>query len=202
MKNSVYATSKQNLITRLASRVSERSRQRRHANFHTLTNLRSESKVVDLGCGPLGLKALEPDLDITGVDLLPRPDYPGTFVQADLTKPLPFKDNEFDLAYCNSLIEHLPRSSRLLFASEVKRVAKSWYVQTPAFSFPIEPHALLPFAHWFPIRLRKKYWRYGVQKNWEQIDLLTRSEMEELFGPATPEKLGLLTKSWIVSCYR
>ena len=30
------------------------------------------------------------------------------------------------------------------FAAEMRRVARGWFVQTPAWSFPIEPHALLP----------------------------------------------------------
>ena len=65
---------------------------------------------------------------------------------------LPFADGEFDLAYCNSVIEHVPRERRAAFAAELRRVARGWYVQTPARSFPIEPHSLLPGAHWLPAR--------------------------------------------------
>jgi hypothetical protein len=70
-------------------------------------------------------------------------------------------------------------------------------VQTPAFSFPIEPHALLPLAHWLPARLRKPYWRLGATGCWEEISLLRRSEMQALFGPALPERWGPLVKSWV-----
>ena len=48
-------------------------------------------------------------------------------------------------------------------------MARGWYVQTPAFSFPVEPHALLPFAHWLPPRLRRPYWRLGVAGDWEDV---------------------------------
>ena len=64
-------------------------------------------RVVDVGCGALGLRGLEPDLDITGVDLAPRPHYPGPFVQADATERLPFDDGAFDLAYSSSVVEHV-----------------------------------------------------------------------------------------------
>ena len=37
-------------------------------------------------------RPLEPELDITGVDLAARPDYPGPFVQADAAAGLPFAD--------------------------------------------------------------------------------------------------------------
>jgi hypothetical protein len=77
-------------------------------------------------------------------------------------------------------------------------VARGWFVQTPAWSFPIEPHALLPFAHWLPPALRRPYWRLGAAGAWEDIALLRRSELVELFGePVHAERLGGLVKSWI-----
>ncbi len=60
-----------------------RARARRHARFFALTRLPAGARVLDVGCGALGLRALEPELDVTGVDLVERPDYPGPFVRAD-----------------------------------------------------------------------------------------------------------------------
>jgi SAM-dependent methyltransferase len=154
-------------------------------------------RVVDIGCGSIGLRALEPDLDVTGVDIRPRPEYPGPFVLADATQRLPFADGEFDLAYSSSVIEHIPRERRGAFAAELRRVARGWFVQTPAFSFPIEPHAVLPFAHWLPARARRAYWRLGASGAWEEIALLRRAELEALFGPALAERWGPFVKSWI-----
>jgi SAM-dependent methyltransferase len=194
----LYETGRQGLRTRLADRVGSRARRRRHERFFGLTGIGEGARVVDLGCGSLGLRALEPGLDITGVDRAARPDYPGPFVQADVTERLPFEDGEFDLAYSSSLIEHIAPPARPAFAAEVRRVARGWFVQTPARSFPIEPHALLPFAHWLPVPLRRPYWRLGVAGSWEEIQLLGKGELEELFGGSVhPERLGPLTKSWI-----
>lgn len=162
-----------------------------------MTGVTEESRIVDVGCGALGLRALEPDLDVTGVDLAPRPDYPGPFVQADAAACLPFADGEFDLAYSSSVIEHVAPELRAAFASELRRVARGWMVQTPAWEFPVEPHALLPFAHWLPPRVRRPYWRLGVAGEWEDIRLLRRAEVEALFGPALPERVGPLVKSWV-----
>jgi SAM-dependent methyltransferase len=153
--------------------------------------------VLDVGCGALGLRGLEPELDITGVDLSERPDYPGPFVRADAAAGMPFAADEFDLVYCSSVIEHVPPERRRAFAEEVRRVGRGWFVQTPAFSFPIEPHALLPFAHWLPVALRKRYWRLGAAGAWEEIALLRRGEIEALFGPARAERFAGLVKSWI-----
>jgi SAM-dependent methyltransferase len=192
----VYATAR-GPLARLASPLAARARARRHERFFALTRLAPEARVLDVGCGELGLRALEPDLDITGVDLVERPDYPGPFVKADATLRLPFADGEFDLVYCSSVIEHVAPSRREAFAAELRRVGRGWFVQTPAFSFPVEPHALLPFAHWLPVALRKRYWRLGAAGGWEEISLLRRGELQRLFGPALAERAGPLVKSWV-----
>ena len=192
----VYATAR-GPLARLASPLAARARAARHERFFALTRLREGAHVLDVGCGALGLRALEPALDITGVDLAERPDYPGPFVRADAAAGLPFADDEFDLVYCSSVIEHVAPERRAAFAAEVRRVGRGWFVQTPAFSFPLEPHALLPLAHWLPAPLRKRYWRLGVAGEWEEISLLRRKEMESLFGPAQAERLGPLVKSWV-----
>jgi SAM-dependent methyltransferase len=194
----VYATARQGWRTRLASPVAARARAKRHERFFHLTRITRKSRIVDLGSGPLGLRAFAPELDVTGVDRLPKPEYPGPFVQADVTARLPFDDGEFDLAYSSSLIEHLAPGERAAFAAEVRRVARGWFVQTPAYSFPMEPHALLPFAHWLPPRARRGYWRLGVAGEWEDVALLRRREMADLFGePVLAERVLGVAKSWI-----
>jgi SAM-dependent methyltransferase len=197
-RSDVYGTARGQARARIASPIAARTRARRHARFFGLTGLRPGMRVLDVGCGTIGLRALEPGLAITGVDLAPRPTYPGPFVQADATEGLPYEDGEFDLVYSSSVIEHVPRARRAAFAAEARRVGRGLFVQTPAFSFPIEPHSLLPFAHWLPASLRRRYWRLGAQGNWEDIDLLTRAELQGLFAaPVHAERVGPLAKSWI-----
>jgi SAM-dependent methyltransferase len=194
----VYATARGRVRARLASPLAARARARRHERFFALTGLQPGMRVVDVGCGALGLRALEPALDITGVDLVARPEYAGPFVQADAAQRLPFDDGAFDLAYSSSVIEHVEPERRAAFAGEVRRVARGFFVQTPARSFPIEPHALLPFAHWLAPTLRRPYWRLGAAGAWEDIQLLRRAELAALFGePILAERYAGLVKSWI-----
>jgi SAM-dependent methyltransferase len=196
----VYATAR-HPFARLASRLAARTRRRRHERFFSLTGLSAGARILDVGCGRLGLRALEPGLDITGVDLAEQTSYPGPFVRAEPARGgLPFADGEFDLVYCSSVIEHVPAEDRDAFAAELRRVGRGWFVQTPARSFPIEPHALLPFVHWLPRPLRRAYWRLGAADATEEIALLSRRELESLFGPALPERLGPLVKSWVCVC--
>jgi SAM-dependent methyltransferase len=196
-RQDVYATAR-GPLARLASPLAIRARMRRHERFFALTGLEPGGRVLDVGCGSLGLRALEPGLDITGVDLDERPGYPGPFVRADAAAGLPFADGEFDLAYCSSVIEHVPPARREAFAAEVRRVARGWFVQTPARGFPLEPHSLLPFAHWLPGPVRRAYWPLGASGDDPgEIQLLSRGELEALFGPALAERFGGVVKSWV-----
>ncbi len=195
---SVYATAR-GPLARLADPLAARARARRHAQFLALTGVTERTRIVDVGCGALGLRALGPTLDVTGVDLVDRPSYPGPFVRADATEGLPFPDGAFDLAYCSSVVEHVAPARRAALAAELVRVsAGGLWVQTPARSFPVEPHALLPAAHWLPVGLRRRYWRLGVAP-WEEISLLGRRELAALFPGArvVPERLGPVVKSWV-----
>ncbi len=195
-RTDVYGTAR-GPLARLASPFAAQARRRRHERFFSQLGLTGDARVLDVGCGTLGLRGLEPSLDITGVDLVPRPAYPGPFVRADATRGLPFGDGEFDVAYSSSVIEHIAPGSRAAFAAELRRVARGWFVQTPAYSFPIEPHALLPAAHWLPERIRRRYWHVGAAGEWDDIRLLRRRDVEALFGPAQAERLGPLVKSWV-----
>jgi SAM-dependent methyltransferase len=192
----VYATA-HGPLARIAAPIAARARHRRHARFFALTRLSPGARVLDVGCGRLGLRELEPELEITGLDIVERPGYPGPFLCADAAAGLPFADGEFDLVYCSSVIEHVPPLRRAAFAAEIRRVGRGWFVQTPALSFPIEPHSLLPGAQWLPVGLRRHYWRLGAAGEWEQISLLRRREVEALFGPARAERFGPLVKSWV-----
>jgi hypothetical protein len=134
---------------------------------------------------------------------------------------LPFPDGYFDVVFCSSVIEHVTvpkktvwqhrdgRFARLAiahqraFADEILRIAKSFWVQTPARSFFLETHSWLPFLGWLPrsvqvaiLDVTRHFW---LSRHPPDYYLLTRGHMEALFPGARIESerwLGM-TKSWI-----
>lgn len=126
---------------------------------------------------------------------------------------IPADDGSFDLLVCNSVLEHVPPAQRAALALEMRRVAHAVFCQTPAYSFPFEPHFLLPFVHWLPRRIgwelaKVSPWRLlarpdaaTVHGYWWGTQLLKRGEVEQLFPPPAridSERVLGLTKSWYV----
>jgi len=130
----------------------------------------------------------------------------------DATNLAHFGDGSFDIAFSNSVIEHLfTLENQRRMASEMQRVGKAFWVQTPNFWFPMEPHFHVPGWQWMPVSLRVsiiRRWRCGwmgpcpdasqAREQVEEVRLLTKSELITLFPAATliPERFCGLVKSW------
>ncbi len=127
---------------------------------------------------------------------------------------LTFGDHSYDIAFSNSVIEHVGSfEQQQKFASEIRRVGKSLWVQTPAFECPIEPHYLTPFVHYFPRSTQKALLRWfsvwgwiarpdreTIRKTVDSTRLLKKSEMVRLFPDCeirTERLLWVLPKSYI-----
>jgi hypothetical protein len=116
-------------------------------------------------------------------------------MKGDATDLSIFKDNEFDLVFSNSVIEHLfTHSNQQKMANEARRVGKYYFVQTPNYYFPFEPHWLFPFFQYFPARLKLfltmnfSLGHYGKIPDREkalslvkEVNLLTPKQMKALF---------------------
>lgn len=90
-----------------------------------------------------------------------------------------FSDKSYDIAFSNSVIEHLETLERQkAFAAEILRVGQKIWVQTPAYECPIEPHFLTPFIHWLPIKTRMCLSRHFTV--WGLVNRPTAAEIKEM----------------------
>jgi len=124
------------------------------------------------------------------------------------------KDKSFDVAYSNSMIEHLSSlDEQTEMAISIKRVAKHYFIQTPAFIFPIEPHFLFPFFHWLPKKIRiflvlnfNLGWFNKCKNKAEaenlisSIRIMKKRELQKKFydSKIVTERFFLIAKSYIV----
>jgi len=192
-------------------------RRRRMRRFAREFRVSSRLRVVDVGGSPFNW-SFAPEVPSLVLANLRAPGDASSLpdgvrhVIADGTR-LAFADDAFDVAFSNSVIEHLGTPERqAAFASELRRVARGLWVQTPARSFPFEPHLLAAFVHWLPRRWQRRLLRrftlWGVlsRPSPERVErflaetrLLGRREMGLLFPDCEirRERFLGLTKSYV-----
>lgn len=121
-----------------------------------------------------------------------------SFVEGDGRNLSNFGDKTFDIAHSNSVLEHVGNWEDMhRFAGEIARVGRKYFVQTPSFWFPVEPHCMTPFFHWLPLSIRMQLvlrfelgqWRKAADLNEakqivESARLLTRNKMKTMFSDA------------------
>lgn len=199
--------------------ISHRLRERRFRLFESLAaSLPRPLRIIDLGGTNEYWErrgwAGRDDVEITLVNLGPQERRHENLhpVIGDATDLADHGDGSFDIAFSNSVIEHLfTFDNQAAMAREVRRVAKAYWVQTPNFWFPVEPHFLVPVWHWLPEEARVAILRRrGVgwagrcpdpEKAREIVQehrLMRRRELSRLFPDATmvPERFGGFVKSW------
>jgi hypothetical protein len=82
---------------------------------------------------------------------------------------LPFADRSFDLVFSNSVIEHVGNHHmQEVFAREIARVGRAYWVQTPDRRFPVEQHLWTPGLHWLPRHLQRRLLRFSLTP-WEWV---------------------------------
>jgi hypothetical protein len=107
------------------------------------------------------------------------------FCRVNPHQALPFKDQEFDVAFSNAVVEHAGnRSQQEFFIREICRVAKNFFIVTPNRGFPLETHTGLPLIHFLPKRIFRKILKRTKFDYWsseDNLNLLTFREFNELF---------------------
>lgn len=207
-----------------ANSLAARFRRRRFVLFLDLLNALSKSlnrplSILDVGGTEtfwevVGAASLPHYITLLNLHALPTRHANVTSVAGDARQMDNFHDKQFDIVLSNSVIEHVGTfSDQLEMAKEVKRVASRYFLQTPSFFFPLEPHFLFPFFHWLPRRARiwllvnfSLGWYKRAKDEQEAsravdgIRLMRYSELRHLFPDADiiRERFLGFTKSYIV----
>jgi SAM-dependent methyltransferase len=194
---------------------------RRRFQFFTqkLKNLKKPVKLLDIG-GTVDFWLNQNfqtlgEIAITIVNLrVEGPGHPAIkVIEGDACDLHQFRDNEFDVVFSNSLIEHLfTLDNQRKMAKEAMRVAKHYFIQTPNKYFPIEPHFKFPLFQFLPDEMKLflqtktsiingvRYEKEYAEAIIKEIRLLSRAELSNLFPNSNLyiERFLGFSKSFIV----
>lgn len=186
-------------IHRLYAPFQRHFRTRRMRQFESMFVPTATTRIIDVGGYQFNWTLIDSSPEVLLVNLEDENRRDGRFnkVQGDGRK-LPYGDNSFDIAYSNSVIEHVGDSTdQAAFAAEIRRVAVRYYVQTPNRWFLIEPHLIAAGIHLLPRRLLRRLVRWfsiwglvtkpdqaAIDKMIASIQLIDRERMRQLFPDA------------------
>lgn len=166
------------------------------------TNLRPRVRII----------ALNYSTELTSYDVSQSERLRVENVAGDACDMPQYADGAFDIAHSNSVIEHVGGYRRMArFAAEMRRVGRAYYIQTPNFWFPVDPHTAFPFAHWLPEPLRVNLSSMvktglaprtdlaGAMGRLDDTRMISRTMFRAFFPDAEhhSERFFLLTKSLI-----
>jgi hypothetical protein len=189
-------------------------RTRRMRQFLEIFAITPETRILDVGGHVATWRALPVRPQVLSLNLSIK-DTGGRDVPCVVGdgRSLPFKNDAFDVVFSNSVIEHLgDPEDQQHFASEIRRVGRSYYVQTPNRWFFVEPHMVTPFIHFLPRNWQRRMlrnftvWGLLTRPTDQQVDyvinetrLLSAKDMRCLFpdGSILREKVAGMTKSVI-----
>ena len=200
--------------------LSNQMRRKRFEFFKEfISDLKGKIRILDIGGTYLYWKQMgiadNEDFEFTLVNLKKEENLPKNFIslEGDARDLSQFDDNNFDIVFSNSTIEHLGNyDNQHRMASEIRRLAIRYFIQTPNKYFPIEPHFVFPFFQFLPLGFRTFLVQHFSLGNFEKIpdkekarqtceEILKKKKKEfsDLFADAEifEEKFCGLTKSFI-----
>jgi SAM-dependent methyltransferase len=203
------------MLRKAFTRFSARAQRKRAAILTSRIDLPPSAKIIDLGGNDGGQIARQFPrwknvviCDLSEEALAKARARGFDTIQADATSRVPVPDRHFDFCFCSSVIEHVtgPKAemrsmtdgaafkrtaiaNQLAFAAEIRRISKSYFVQTPHPLFPIESHTWLPSAILLlpratmlaVVRFTNRFWPKKASPDW---NLLTVKDMARMFPDA------------------
>jgi SAM-dependent methyltransferase len=134
--------------------------------------------VLDVGCGDGLISSLllqrRPDVQLTGLEVLPRPNAHITVQQFDGLH-LPYPDRSFDVVMFSDVLHHTDDAAALL--AEARRVTRGYIVLKDHFRKGVAAGLRLRFMDWvgnarFGVSLPYNYWsEERWNDTWRKLEL-------------------------------
>ncbi len=185
--------------------LSTYSRNKRAKLFIEKMKPKEKMKILDIGGQPQIWDHVKIPLQITCLNLpgIATTDHKThheiIYVEGDGCSMPEFQSGHFDLVFSNSVIEHVGNyKKRKMFADEVIRLSKCYWIQTPYKYYPIEAHCGMPFWWLYPKFMRSFFiarWRKMLPAWTEMVEnteVVSTTEMKKLFPKANIEKEWLI----------
>jgi 2-polyprenyl-3-methyl-5-hydroxy-6-metoxy-1,4-benzoquinol methylase len=159
----------------------------------------SKASVLDIGTGSghIAHELAKSAKKVSSVDVVDeRKEKAGYTFKLASDETLPFKDEEFDIAITNHVVEHTPNQKKHL--KEVLRVLKPGgyvYLATPNKFWLTDPHYKLPFISWLPRRLSAAYLNLTQKAAWDIYPLSTWGVKTHLKGHDISNALPILLRT-------
>lgn len=200
-------------VEKIAAHISAKSRKHKYEQFLQECAPTSTDTILDIGINTTEYSPSDNYLEKhyphrnritaigTGDGTVFSSLYPEvSYHQAD-GRALPFRDNQFDIAYSNAVIEHVGSSDQQLqFLREMSRVGRQGFLTTPNRHFPIELHTRVPLLH---IILSKSYFDAFLRligKSWatgDYMHLLSENDLRSILTTAGIQDYTLLRNRFL-----
>jgi len=199
----------------VAAKISNHAREKMYTRFMRFAQPTPEDLVLDVGVTPYNefpnnyFEKLYPwtaNLTMCSVEDASHleQEFPGSrFVRNEPGKPLPFRDAQFDIVFCNAVLEHVGGTDvggQAFFLDELIRIGKKIFLTTPNRWYPIEFHTVLPLVHWLPQPLHQRILRLLGMDFYAQTDnlsLLSAGKLKRMMNSVKYENL-----TWTISSIR
>jgi hypothetical protein len=204
--------------------LEQSARRRRFAAFShlfaTIACVERPTKILDVGgtwnyWRQMNWTALG-NFEVVLLNVVAQDGLPASFksVVADGRNLSDYGSQEFDVVYSNSAIGHVGTfADQERMAKEIRRVGRSYFLQTPNQRFIIDWRTLMPCFHFLPITYQAwclRHFRVGTYPRVDdyssalhlagRVRNVTFKELQRLFpgGTIVRERVMRLTKSFVV----
>lgn len=156
-------------IKKIIYKIGDLNRERKYKLFCQLFKPDANTKILDVGAAENDFRATSNILEkrypypenitVLGVDKYKQfqKKYPKVEIVKYSGDIFPFKDEKFDICWCNAVIEHVGDINKQeFFLKEISRVSKQAFITTPNRYFIFEPHTNLIIVHYLPKRIFDK----------------------------------------------